>query len=111
MRKLTKNEVIELRACKDMDNGQIEFFDRAARMYQDDPEAVDKIQKLKKMRLDIKEMADKDMSSVRSWEMSLNMYYEYVDTLLEEMGYTGKPVEEKKQDLLEVLKDFFSKKD
>ena len=26
MRKLTKNELIELRACKQMDNGQQEFF-------------------------------------------------------------------------------------
>jgi len=111
MRKLTKNEVIELRACKDMDNGQMEFFDRAARMYADDPEALAKMDKLRKMRLNIKEMADKDASSVRSWEMSMTMYYEHVDELLEEMGYTGKPVEEKKADLIDVLKDFFSHRD
>ena len=39
------------------------------------------------------------------------MYYEHVDELLEEMGYTGKPVEEKKADLIDVLKDFFSHRD
>ena len=39
MRKLTKNEIIELRACKDMDDGRMEFFKRARKFYEDDPDA------------------------------------------------------------------------
>ncbi|MBQ9420434.1 MAG: hypothetical protein IJU30_01575 [Lachnospiraceae bacterium] len=111
MRKLTKNELIELRACKDMDNSRIEFFDRAARMYADDPEAVKKIQDLKKMYLDVKDMEDQDMGSVRAMEMSQNMYFDHVDALLNEMGYTAKKVEERKGDLIDVLKDYFGRKD
>ena len=110
MRKLTKNEVIELRACKDMDHGREEFFTRAARMYADDPEAVEKINKLRSMLEDVRTMANEQEGSVRSLEMSQRMYFEYVDELLNEMGYTGKPVEEKKEDLIDVLKGIFGKK-
>ena len=110
MRKLTKNEVVELRACKDMDHGREEFFTRAARMYADDPEAVEKINKLRSMLEDVRTMANEQEGSVRSLEMSQRMYFEYVDELLNEMGYTGKPVEEKKEDLIDVLKGIFGKK-
>ena len=110
MRKLTKNEVVELRACKDMDHGREEFFTRAARMYADDPEAVEKINKLRSMLEDVRTMANEQEGSVRSLEMSQRMYFEYVDELLKEMGYTGKPVEEKKEDLIDVLKGIFGKK-
>ena len=110
MRKLTKNEVIELRACKDMDNGREEFFQRAARMYADDPETVEKIKKMQGLLKDVREMQDEQDGSVRSLELARNMYFDYVDKLLDEMGYTAKPVEEKKEDLIDVLKARLTKK-
>ncbi|MBQ7174628.1 MAG: hypothetical protein IJR62_04115 [Lachnospiraceae bacterium] len=110
MRKLTKNEVIELRACKDMDHAREEFFARAARMYADDPEAVARIEKMETMMHDIREMANEQEGSVRSLEMSRNMYFDYVDQLLEDMGYSAKPDEEKKEELIDVLKGIFRHK-
>ena len=59
---------------------------------------------------EIREMQAQQEGSVRSLEMARRMYFEYVDQLLDEMGYTGKPVEEKKEDLIDVLKSVFSKK-
>ena len=56
-------------------------------------------------------MEDQDMGSVRAQEMSENMYFDHVDQLLDEMGYTAKKVEEKKGDLIDVLKDYFGRKD
>ena len=40
MRKLTKNELIELRACKQMDNGQQEFFTRDLRYLSEPAESA-----------------------------------------------------------------------
>ena len=113
MRKLTKNELIELRACKEMDNAQMEFFQRAKRMYQDDPDAVAKLDELEKMYQEVEDLfnaEDPNSKASQAYDQARNMYYGKADSLLEEMGYTPKP-EAKPNDIFDVLERRFGKPD
>lgn len=113
MRKLTKNELIELRACKEMDNAQIEFFTRAKRMYSDDPEAVAKIQKIEDLYNEVESMFDPDepnSKASQAYTQSRIMYFGYVDELLREMGYTPKQ-KPKPNDIFDILENLFGKQD
>lgn len=88
MRKLTHNEVVELRSCKHMDNGKLEFFNRAIRMYEDDPEAVEKLEELRKLYFDIQEIPFINNSAYGAYMKSMEMYFSQMDVILAEMGYT-----------------------
>ena len=88
MRKLTRNEVIELRSCKEMENGALEFFDRAIRMYGDDPETEKRLKDLKDMYLSVQDIPLMNGSAYNAYIKSMGMYYEYMDQMLADMGYT-----------------------
>ena len=88
MRKLTKNELIELRACKQMDNGQQEFFTRAKRMYAN----------------------EEDSKTYQAYNQAQLLYFQKVDELLKEIGYTPKP-KRVPNDIFDVLEDMFGKPD
>ncbi len=108
MRKLTYNEIVELRACKDMVNGQAEFFSRAKRMYADDPAAMKKLDEMDAMRLDIEKILENNEGAVGAYAKSTEMYYHSMDELLAEMGYSAKPVEEKHRDLLGLFRNYLN---
>ena len=93
MRKLSHNEVIELRSCKEMDNGRIEFFTRAMRMYADDPEALKKLEDLKSLYLSVEEIPFMDIEAYGAYMKSMEMYYNRMDEMLAEMGYTAQDKE------------------
>ena len=90
MRKLTRNEVIELRSCKTMDNGRMEFFDRAIRFYADDPETVERLKDLKDLYLSIQDIPLMNGSAYGTYMKSMEMYFDRMDQMLNDMGYTKK---------------------
>ena len=90
MRKLTRNEVLELRACKGMDNGHLEFFERAERFYADDPEALERLEKMRHLYMEVEDIPFEDIGAYGAYMKSTEMYYQYMDSLLSEMGYTSK---------------------
>ncbi len=89
MRKLTHNEVVELRSCKNMENGRMEFFNRAERMYADDPDTVKRLEELREMYLSVQEIPFLNGGAYGAYMKSMEMYYNYMDEILAEMGYTG----------------------
>ena len=89
MRKLTHNEVVELRACKEMENGRLEFFNRAERMYADEPDTIKRLEELKGMYLSVQEIPFMNGSAYGAYMKSMEMYYNYMDQMLADMGYTA----------------------
>ena len=89
MRKLTHNEVVELRACKEMEDGRMEFFRRAERMYADDEAAVKRLEELKDMYLSVQEIPFLNGGAYGAYMKSMEMYYNYMDEMLADMGYTA----------------------
>ena len=89
MRKLTHNEVVELRSCKEMENGRIEFFNRAERMYADDAETLKRLEELKDMYLSVQEIPFMNGGAYGAYMKSMEMYYSYMDEMLADMGYTA----------------------
>ena len=89
MRKLTHNEVIELRSCKEMEDGRMEFFKRAERMYEDEPETVKRLEELREMYLSIQEIPFMNGSAYGAYMKSMEMYFNYMDVMLADMGYTA----------------------
>ena len=89
MRKLTHNEVVELRACKEMENGRLEFFNRAERMYADEPNTIKRLEELKGMYLSVQEIPFMNGSAYGAYMKSMEMYYNYMDQMLADMGYTA----------------------
>ena len=89
MRKLTHNEVVELRACKEMENGRLEFFNRAERMYADEPDTIKRLEELKDMYLSVQEIPFMNGSAYGAYMKSMEMYYNYMDQMLADMGYTA----------------------
>ena len=89
MRKLTHNEVIELRACKVMEDGRMEFFRRAERMYADETDTVKRLEELREMYLSIQEIPFMNSSAYGAYMKSMEMYYNYMDEMLADMGYTA----------------------
>ncbi len=89
MRKLTRNEVIELRSCKQMDNGRMEFFARAIRFYQDDPETVKRLEELRELRKELTDIPFENVGAYGAYMKTQEMYYDYMDKILSEMGYTA----------------------
>ena len=113
MRKLTKNELIELRACKEIDNGEQEFYTRAKRMYEGDEEALALIQKAEDLLHEVRSMdpyAYGDSKGFQAYSQAQVLYLQHVDGLLKEMGYTPKP---KKQpnDIFDILEEMFGAPD
>lgn len=90
MRKLTQNEVIELRACKEMDDGRMEFFKRARKFYEDDPEAVARVNEMEDIYTSVQEIPFMNGSAYGAYMKSMEMYYQKMDDLLKDMGYTSK---------------------
>ena len=89
MRKLTHNEVVELRSCKYMEDGRNEFFVRAIRMYAEDPEAVAKLEELRTLYYDVQEIPFMNSGAYGAYMKSMEMYYSRMDEMLAEMGYTA----------------------
>lgn len=113
MRKLTKNELIELRACKQMDNGQQEFFTRAKRMYADEADALARITEVEDMFHEVDAMdasSDGDSKTYQAYNQAQLLYFQKVDELLKEIGYTPKP-KRVPNDIFDVLEDMFGKPD
>ena len=115
MRKLTKNELIELRACKQMDNGQQEFFDRAKRMYAGDEEALKQIIETEDLfhemvAMDETAATDGDSKTNQAYNQANLLYIQKVDALLKDIGYTPKP-KRVPNDIFDVLEDMFGKPD
>ena len=113
MRKLTKNELIELRACKQMDNGQQEFFTRAKRMYANEEDALARITEVEDMFHEIDAMDEStegDAKAYEAYDQAQLLYYQKVDELLKEIGYTPKP-KRVPNDIFDVLEDMFGKPD
>ena len=113
MRKLTKNELVELRACKDMDNPQYEFFTRAKRMYDGDEEAIGKLNKVKDLFIEVEEMAasqDGGSKSAQGYAEAQALCRSYANELLKEMGFTQAP-KRQPNDIFDVLEDLFGKPD
>ncbi len=89
MRKLTRNEVLELRACKGMENGRMEFFDRAEKFYADDQDALDRLDILRELRKEIDAIPDSNTGAYGAYMKTTEMYYSYMDDMLKDMGYTA----------------------
>ena len=89
MRKLSHNEILELRACKNMDNGRSEFFVRCKDFYKDDAEATERISKLEDLYENVSEIPSTNTSAYGAYMKSLEMYYKQMDEFLAEVGYTA----------------------
>lgn len=83
MRKLTEAEVKELQDCKGIEGGAFKFFDILDRIYADDEEALKEIKKNREMC----EGVDSLKEYPGAYTKTQNMYYEYMDELIEKIGY------------------------
>ena len=89
MRKLSYNEVVELRACKGMENGHLEFFDRVARFYEGDEDTLHRIEKLRKLYQEVETIPSFDIGAYGAYMKTMEMYYGYMDRFLADIGYTA----------------------
>ena len=113
MRKLTKNELIELRACKEMDNAQEEFFTRAKRMYAGDTEALAKISETENLFREVSALDntnDGDSKTYQGYNQANLTFLEKVDSLLQDMGYVPKP-KPAPNDIFDILEEMFGTPD
>ena len=113
MRKLTKNELIELRACKQMDNGHQEFFDRAKRMYAGEEDALAEIKETEDLFHEVIAMdpsADSGSKAYEAYNEAHLLLQQKVKVLLEEIGYTPKP-KRVPNDIFDILEDMFGRPD
>ena len=104
MRKLTEQEVLELRAFKTMENGDELFWDRLAEIYSDDIEALDRIHFEKRYLYSVKCIP----LAYQSYGKSLAAYLETVDEFNAQIGYTDEePDPEKPDEFLETIAERF----
>lgn len=82
MRKLTIEENNELRACKGVKGGKEKFFDILTEIYKDDTELMVDINKCKTIFHDLS-----FLESYPAMMKSEEMYYNYMDDLLNKIGY------------------------
>ena len=87
MRKLTEEEVKELRTYKTKDNGEELYWDRLAEIYSDDIEALDRIHFEKRYLYSLKCIP----VSYQSYGKTLKAYLASVDEFNKEIGYTDAP--------------------
>ncbi len=116
MRQLTHNEIVELQACKYMDNPQMEFFSRIERMMEGDEEALAEIKKLLDQYLSINEILKNNPAAFGSEQKSRAIYYEAMDEFLAKVGYEEyDPMEEmgekkEKKSIADLLNEWYGKK-
>ncbi|MCR4669044.1 MAG: hypothetical protein K5774_06740 [Clostridia bacterium] len=94
MRKLTEEEVLELRTYKTKENGDELYWDRLAEIYADDIEALDKIHFEKRYLYSVKCIP----LAYQSYGKTLEAYLETVDEFNKEIGYTDEAPDPDKPD-------------
>lgn len=85
MRKLTEEEVLELRKCKHILNGDMIFWEKMAGFYKDDPEALERIDFEKKYLQCLNAIP---YSYNAHWKTQ-KTYFATVDEFNALAGYTG----------------------
>lgn len=85
MKKLTEEQVKMLQDCKGVRGGAEKFYDILEDIYKDDEETLKKIKKCH----EIYDSLDW-VIPYAAHEKSKNMYYHYMDELLNEVGYHAK---------------------
>ena len=116
MRQLTHNQIVELQACKRMDNPQMEFFSRIEKMMDGDEEALTEIKKLLDQYLSINEILNSNPAAFGAEQKSKAIYYQAMDEFLAKVGYEEyDPAEEMemkkaKKGILEILNEWYGKK-
>ena len=116
MRQLTHNQIVELQACKRMDNPQMEFFSRIEKMMDGDEEALAEIKKLLDQYLSINEILKSNPAAFGAEQKSKANYYQAMDEFLAKVGYEEyDPAEEMemkkaKKGILEILNEWYGKK-
>lgn len=105
MRKLTDAEVQELRDCKGTRNGQALFFEKAKRMYANDPETLVRLNELNALRQSVDDILAANPFAFGASEKTRHAYYEKMDAFLSDIGYTPAPGQE--LTLAEKLELFF----
>ena len=83
MEKLTNSQIQTLKAFKNTKDGPYKFFDELERIYTNDKETIEKIQKLKEMR----KLIETEIDSWPAYSKSIQMYYDYMDKFRKEIGY------------------------
>ena len=81
-KKLTEAQVKELQACKGVEGGSSKFFNIIEEIYKDDAEIMEDIKKCRSML--------ESLDWIETWpaeEKTRHMYYQYMDELLEKIGY------------------------
>ncbi len=102
MRQLTHNQIVELQACKRMDNPQME--------------ALTEIKKLLDQYLSINEILKSNPAAFGAEQKSKANYYQAMDEFLAKVGYEEyDPAEEMemkkaKKGILEILNEWYGKK-
>ncbi|MDD6283666.1 MAG: hypothetical protein PUA70_09695 [Oribacterium sp.] len=97
MRKLTHNEIIELRACKYMDNPRQELYTRLERFYADDPEALKEFKELQELAKEVEFLPNTDDTNSKvsqAYSQSNHVYFERMRDMLLSLGYTPEAAEE-----------------
>ena len=83
MKKLNKEEILTLQNFKNKENGPYKFFDELEKIYSGDLETIKKIKELKDMR----KVVELEIDSWPAYSKSIQMYYNYMDEFLKEIGY------------------------
>lgn len=87
MRKLTEEEVNELRAFKYEENGDELYWNKLAEIYSDDQDALEKIHFMKNYLLSVRAIP----LTFQSHDKTVRTYLESVDAFNSEIGYTPEP--------------------
>ncbi len=82
--KLTHDQVKELRALKGLKNGDNRFFDMIESIYKDNEEVMKDIAKCR----EIHDSVD-DIETWPAHEKTKSLFYQYMDDLLNKIGYTA----------------------
>lgn len=82
MRKLTEKEVKELQGFKGISGGKEKFFEYLEAIYKDDAETMAEIAQCKTIFKDLDWI-----DSFPAYEKSEEMYFKYMDELLQKIGY------------------------
>lgn len=82
-RKLTSKQVETLRGFKGQEDGPMKFFEYLEEVYSDNKEKLKKIELCKEMRLSIA-----DVEYPNAGAKAETMFCEWMDDLLEELGYS-----------------------
>ncbi|HAT02307.1 MAG TPA: hypothetical protein DCS54_03385 [Oribacterium sp.] len=92
MRNLTHDEIVELRACKDMLDPRKQLYARLKRFFADDSQALAEIEKLENLAKEVEALPEgQDITNSKSSQahsQSSHMYFKALQSFLEGIGYT-----------------------